>query len=502
MTKSEQLANYLIGVIAQQQLADKAKFLSVRELATQYSVSINTAQKALHTLEDQGILRAEPKKGYFVNVLKTPTQHATHVASAVNAANTASASIQSSFCPQRHLSDRATSIRQWAESVNSQASVRMDLAIGAPDFYPMQKLQQLHNRIARHTPSVFTNYAMGAGLLELRQAIAQRYTAFGCAFGTDDILVTHGATQALTLALQATTSAGDGVLIETPTYFGFLHMLDALNLNAIEVAIEAETGLTPQHVKRAIEQAHDNQITIKACLLQANFQNPTGCSIDMVHRAEILDVCFEHGIAVIEDDTFSELPHPSDKANAAWRPPPLKAHDVHHNVITCSSLSKLMAPGLRVGFISGGRWHERIKNLQHAHSIGCAVFPQEVVAAFMRHGYQHYLRKMRDTCAANTETVRQLILHHFPHGTTVSAPRGGYLLWVTLPETVFADELLEQALQQHGIAFAPGQLFSGTLAYRHSLRVNCASADELLSCEAIPRLGQLVTQIQAQKPLT
>lgn len=478
MTKPEKLAALLTRTIQSQHMVHGAKFMSLRELSTQFGVSVNTAQKALHILEDQGVLSAVAKKGYFIAI-----HHQANAAPPTDI-------IESAFCPQRHLTDRATSIRQWAEHVSEKATVRMDLAVGAPDFYPMNKLQQLHNRIARHSPSVFTSYAMGVGLLELRQAIAQRYMAFGCAFGADEVLVTHGATQALSIALQAVTAAGDGVLIETPTYFGFVQILDALNLNAIEVKINPATGLTPQHVRRAIEQATLSQTRISACLLQANFQNPTGCSIDMTHRAEILEICFEHGIAVIEDDTFSELQHPNETNNTN-RPPPLKAHDVHHNVITCSSLSKLIAPGLRVGFVSGGRWHERIKNLQHAHSIGCAAFPQYVIFEFMQHGLQHYLRKMRDTCSTNVAIVRELILKHFPSGTQVSAPLGGYLLWVTLPRGTLTDELLKTALEQHGIAFAPGAIFSASVGFENALRINCASANVLAGNGAIDVLGEL-----------
>ena len=455
---------------------DMHQFMSVRALAAQYGVSINSANKILQSLEDLGFLISVPKSGFFV-------KHTPAIKSVKKTARPI-------FCANPLIKNRASQIRSWAEMVSTQASVRLDLATASPDFYPTHQLQTLHNRLARHHPSMLTEYAIGGGFPPLRAQVAQQYNAVGCDLTVDDVLITHGATQALMLALQASTQAGDWVLIEAPTYFGFLPLLDSLQLHAVEMPIDVNMGLQPADIQAALKHAANKGHTIRACLLQANFHNPTGASIAHHVRRELLDVCAAHEIAVIEDDTFGALPHVG-----AQRAAPLKALDTQHNVILCGSLSKLIAPGLRIGFVAGGRWAESIKALQHATAIACATLPQAVLSEFMHSNYKAYLKKMRQVCQQSIAMARKIVSETFPKGTTMSAPQGGYLLWVILPAHCNAQKLLDAAMAQHGIAFAHGGLFSNLSAQQSSLRLNCALMAQSHEQEGLQKLGQIAEQM-------
>ncbi|MGV8891746.1 MAG: PLP-dependent aminotransferase family protein [Burkholderiaceae bacterium] len=454
------------------------KFFSVRELAEKYQISPNSANKILQSLEDLDLVQSYPKRGFFIKNKLSFKNLILHKKSTV----------MPIFCANEHIKNRSNSIRIWAEMVNSRGRVRMDLATGSPEFYPTLKLQTTHNRLARHNPSIFTEYAFGVGSVQLRNQVSTQYVKSSCLIHPDEILITQGATQALIIALQATTQAGDWVLIEAPTYFGFLQILDTLQLNAVELPINTILGLQPENLRSAIAHAKKSGRIIRACLLQANYHNPTGLSIPQEVRAKLLDICNEHNIAIIEDDTFGELHHNN---NERGHFSPLKSLDKKGNVILCSSLSKLIAPGLRVGFVSGGQWHEKIKTLQHSTAISCSTMPQLVLAEFMKQSYSLYLKKLRNICRENVLLAAKIIQLHFPKNTQVIMPKGGYLLWLTLPEKLNTDLLLLISLEKYGIAFAPGILFSNISNHRQSMRINCALMSQIKEQEGLKKLGEL-----------
>ncbi len=471
MKKHEKLVIDLQSLIQSAPYKAGEPFLSIREVASMYQVGINTAYKALQALEDLGVIFAEQKSGYVICNSKASIHSSTGVFS---------------FSGDQELTHRATIIRRWAEN-SKQAKVRMDLATGEPELYPTRDLQAVSYKVIRSNPTVLTKYALGSGLFELRKKIASRYSKLGCHLKAEDILMTNGATHAITLALQSTTTAGDCVLVESPTYFGFLQILESLKLNVVSIAIDPNQGLEHEHLVSAIEKSKAENITIKACLLQANFQNPTGCSIKFSMRSKILETFYQNKIIVIEDDTFGELPH--DLLDD--RPLPLKAQDKYDNVILCSSLSKLISPGLRIGFINGAAVHEQIKTLHHATSIGCAELTQQIISQIYPRKFNNILSTLRSIYNENSNAVRILILKYFPSGTSASFFQGGYLLWVTLPGMIDTNRLFDAALVKYGISFAPGSIFSLKQKHQNALRINCSSFGKAFNEKDIKNLGAL-----------
>lgn len=469
MKKHEKLAHDLRELITQKPFKPKEVFLSIREVATLYHVGINTAYTALQTLEDEGILLAEKRSGYVISDVSKKTINPDGFR----------------FSGEEELSHRANLIRKWAEN-SKQAKIRMDLATGEPDTYPVRDLQAICYKLIRSNPAVLTNYALGSGFYDLRRKISNRYHKLGCKIHPDDILITNGATQALTLALQSTTANGDWVLVESPTYFGFLQIAESLKLNVVSVPIDAQEGLGLEQVESVIAKCKAENKQIKVCLLQANYQNPTGSTIKQNVRARMLEAFYQNGIVVIEDDTFSELSHDTD-----GRPEPLKSKDKYNNVILCSSLSKLISPGLRVGFIQGAAYHERVRTLHHATAIGCAEIPQQMISHIYPKRFEAILKPMIESYQAKYMTVREHVLRCFPEGTSVPIAGGGYLLWINLPVGINANRLFDLALSQYGISFAPGSLFAMNTNHHNAMRVNCSAYESTFHQEDIEHLGQI-----------
>jgi DNA-binding transcriptional MocR family regulator len=478
MKKYESISLQLQTLITQQAFKIDDVFLSIREVADLYQVGINTAYQALQQLEDAGYLKAKHRVGYVVAMRP----------------HTSSARVGAfSFSGIQELAQRATLIRQWAQAAR-QAHKRMDLATGDPAAYLNSLLQATVYKIIRSDPTVLTRYVAFDGLFELRQKMSGRYRQLGCDISPESILLTHGATQALSLALQATLNQGDWVLVESPTYFGFLQILESLKLNVVSMTIDPAKGIEPDYLLEVIEQSRAQGKIIKACLLQANFQNPTGCSIAPAVRSQILDVFHQHQIIVIEDDTFRELSHGSE-LEQTQPVQPLKAFDRYNNVILCGSLSKLIAPGFRVGFIHGAAAHEKIKTLFHATNIGCDELSQRVISHIYPKKFLAHLEQSKQIYRANMDAITQAIKTYFPKGTQVNPYAGGYLLWVILPTSIDTNALFDMALNAHSISFAPGSLFSTDVQHASALRINAAAFGSSFDLDDIRMLGELALSL-------
>ena len=185
-------------------------------------------------------------------------------------------------------------------------------------------------------------------------------------------------------------------------------------------------------------------------------------------------------------DVYGELSHTSP------RPPAVKAFDSTGNVLLCSSFSKTLAPGYRVGWAAAGRYHRAVERLKFAASVATATPTQLAVAAFLEgSGFDRYLRRLRRTYRDLCCRIRCAVSESFPAGTRVTRPTGGHVLWVELPRGVDALQLHEEALRE-GMSIAPGPLFSTTGCYDHFIRLNCAVPWTTELEQALQRLGELV----------
>jgi DNA-binding transcriptional MocR family regulator len=211
-----------------------------------------------------------------------------------------------------------------------------------------------------------------------------------------------------------------------------------------------------------------------------------GSCMPDAHRRRLADIAARHRVPVIEDDIYGDL-HFGDT-----RPPLVRAFDHAGWVLTAGSVSKTIAPGYRVGWLLGGRWLEEAVSRKHALSMATASLPQQAIAAFLDDGaYDRHLRRTRARYREQVERMRDAIARHFPAGTRVSDPRGGFLLWVQLPEG--ADGLaVHRAAKRERIHVAPGHLFSTGEAYNGYLRLSCGVPWSERVEAALRRLGEIV----------
>ncbi len=444
----EQVARRLQEQVANGVYRPGDRVPSVRRLSTQFDVSISTVIEAYRRLESRGLLEARPQSGYYVRtrLWQPPAQPA----------------ISQPRCSPTAVSVSALAMKVLKASRDPHV-LQLGVAAPHPSLLPMRSLNRILARLARHDEGKGCSYDFPPGSPELRQQIARRALDAGCTLSPDDIVTTSGCQEALSLCLRAVTKPGDTVAIESPAFYGTLQTIEQLGLKAIEIPTCPRKGVSIEALKLSLDRWK-----IRACLLVPNFSNPTGAVMPEERKKRLVQLLAEREVPLIEDDIYGDLAHGSPRPKAA------KSYDRKGLVMLCSSFSKTLAPGYRVGWVVPGRWREQIEHLKYVNTMATPTLPQLAIAEFLDHGgYDRYLRKTRALYAANVECFTHAIARYFPEDTKVTQPAGGFVLWVELPGKADALELRRRALAQ-GISIAPGPLFSATQKYRHCIRLSCA----------------------------
>ncbi|WP_306566479.1 PLP-dependent aminotransferase family protein [Aquabacterium sp.] len=467
-TLYEQLAESLEQRIRDGHLRPGERLPSVRQACAQAQVSAATVFQAYYLLESRGLIEARPRSGYYVC---RPVQGQARPAlpEQVRTESTPVAISELVF--------------EVLNSTRDREVVPLGSAFPAPELFPLDRLARAGARAMRHLAPQALTAELTAGNARLRDALRARYIRQGIVVNPDDPIITNGAMEALNLCLQAVTQPGDVVAVESPTFYAALQALERLHLRAIEIPTDPTSGIDPDGLAEVLSQHR-----VAACWLMPSFQNPLGALMPTSRRQAIVQTLAQAGVPVVEDDVYGELYH------GATRPLPLKAFDREGLVLHCSSFSKCLAPGYRVGWAAAGRFAPAVQRLKMMSSLATSVPSQMALAEYLEEGgFDRHLRRLRLSLANNLAKVRLMVLKYFPPGTRVSQPQGGYFLWIQLPEHVDTLKLHRAALSQ-GISIAPGLLFSADMRFRNSLRLNGGHPNEPNMVDAIRTLGVLASQ--------
>ena len=464
------LAHLLKEAIVAGTLRPGDRLPSVRQLAQQHDVSLSTAMQACRHLENEALIEARPKSGYFVRGKSVlPGLAQLEATEPLNMGEANSVGIHHAVSEVMHLA-------------KASCKVRLDIATGPPEVYPTKKLQQLIANIIRRRPDILTNYPTGTGDPELKSQIARRALEAGCRLNPEEIIITSGSTESLNLGLRAVTQPGDTVAVESPTYFGILQILESLGLRALEIPTHPVTGVSVE----ALDFATSKPGAVQAVVLMPNFHNPLGSLMPDDAKARLVRMLSERNIPLLEDDAYGDLYHGKRRPFAA------KAFDTGHNVMLCNSATKALAPGLRIGWIVPGRWQARIAMLKFTSSIVTPELAQAAIAEFMQNGgYDHHMRKFRSGVKKQTMQMIDAVKRYFPPQTIVFEPQGGYLLWIALPDGISSRKVFDLARQQ-SIGIAPGLMFSNSGRFDHHIRLNCGFPWSPLIDQSVKKLGEIV----------
>nr|WKF56048.1 2-aminoadipate transaminase [Paraburkholderia busanensis] len=471
-----QLAEHYRRAIGSGVLRPGDRMPSMRAFMQRHGVSLATATESYRVLERAALIDARPRAGYFVRTPPTALPAAAEPDAQDLAVRPGAAQFVGIHAS---ISAIVSTYQRYPDALN------LGGATASPDLYPGAALQKAALRALRRQPTLLTAVGHDQGDPDLRAVIARRALAAGIQIGADDIIMTHGGIEAVNLALRAVTQPGDTVAVESPCFFGLLQALESLGLRALEIPVSPSTGLSIEALTFAL-QTHPE---IKAVVVVPNLQNPLGSVMPDAHKARLVALCSQAGVALIEDDPYREL------VDAVPAPRSLKAWDRDGTVIHCTSFNKTLAPGMRVGWVNGGRWHPRIGMLKFAQSRHNEPLSQVVLAEYLESGaYERHLRRLREGLRIQRERMAAAIAASFPEGTRFTPPRGGMFFWIELPREVASTAFFEAALDE-GIRVMPGTVYSNAGRFDHFIRLSCPSTDLERADDAVRRLGRLAARM-------
>lgn len=439
------IANTLEAQICSGTLKLGDKLPSMRTIQKMYQVSLNTVIQAFLELESKSLIISKPRSGYFVSRI---LERRSALPSITN--------LQSSADKQPE-----DLIDQVFSTLNKEGITQFSLGTPAQSMLPIAKLNKGVIQTLKKLQDGGTSYESVQGSVNLRKSVAKWSMEFEGNLSEEDLVTTSGAMNAIFNCLLAITKPGDTIAIETPVYFGTIQVAKSLGLQVIEIPSHPITGIDLDILKKVLPK-------INVCCFTANFSNPLGNLMPDEHKKELVTMLADRNIPFIEDDLYGNL------FFGATRPKPCEAYDQSGNVLWCSSVSKTLSPGYRVGWVAPGRFKEKIIRQKLLQTISTPILYQEVIADFMEHGrYDHHLRNFRTKLYNNCLQFQQAIEEYFPDNTKISQPQGGFVLWLELDKRIDTAKLYNTAIKQN-ISFAPGRMFTLQDRYHNCMRVNFA----------------------------
>lgn len=438
---------------------------SVRALSKKLSVSISTVNQAYALLEAQGHIEAKPQSGYFVKKLATTNTPA----------------FKSKALPTpRFVKDSSRNL-DIINSCSNEKLIPLGGAVIHTSLLPAMSLQKSLLKVMRNEPVKAMRYSSLSGVFELRKEISKRTIDAGYVADPEQIVITNGCTEALNLALKACTNPGDIVAVESPTFHGILRLIEDQGLKLLELPATSDKGID---LNSFAEKAA--KFKIKATIVTPNFLNPIGSLMSDEDKEKFVHICYKHNITIIEDDIYGELYFTPS------RPLTLKSFDKQNKNFLCSSFSKTLSAGYRIGWvIPPESLKEKVLLYKSTTTSSTNTALQMAIADHLaNHSYERHLRRLRQTLEKNFTLLTATILRHFPTDIKITHPKGGCLIWIEFSPSTNTLDLFEKALKKN-ISVIPGCAFSSTGKYMNCLRINAGVAWGTEIEKAIIEIGLL-----------
>ncbi len=439
---------------------------SLRKIHNESNNSISTVHKAYMELERRGIVEAREKSGFFVSNILHHRQESPKL-------------VECQKNPQKVRVAKLS--HEMTRQVGKTHLTSVGLAIPANDILPLKQFSKIFKSISIEEMDHVFGYDRSMGSLELRRQIAKRTLGVSGRISSEEIIITNGCMDAISLCLRAVAKPGDIIGVETPTYNGFLQLIEQNNMFALELP----TNLTEGVEVDKLEEILDSQ-QVKACLFNPSYQNPLGYVMPNEKREKLVRLMNHKNIPIIEDDVFGEL-HFEER-----RPSTLKSFDEKGLVLYCSSFSKTLAPGLRVGWAIPGIFMEQVQELKSNLSLSGSKLNQYLIVQFLKNdSYERQLRFVRNELKKQMSDLIMAVVRYFPKDTRISNPGGGLNLWVQLNDKIDTIELHREALLEN-ILVMPGVLCSVSGRYQNCIRLGCGNPVTRHFEKSIEILGQII----------
>jgi 2-aminoadipate transaminase len=367
----------------------------------------------------------------------------------------------------------------------------------APDVFPLEEFRAACNYVLDHYGPQALQYGTTEGYVPLREMIARHTARYSVVIDPQNILITSGSQQALDFLGRLFINRGDYIVVESPTYLGALQAWNAYGAQYIPVRAD-ENGMVVDELEAAL------RIGPKFIYVLPNFQNPSGSTLSLERRKQLVELADKYGVPIVEDDPYGQLRYDGDhipsvvSLDSEFRGP--NGGYYSGNVIYLSTFSKLLAPGLRLAWIIAPP--EVIRKLvmtKQAADLHTATFNQCVAYEVAKGGFlDEHVKTIRATYKERRDVMIEMMEEMFPPEVSWSRPKGGMFLWGVLPEDMDAAEVLKVAIERK-VAFVPGEAFHPRGGGKNTMRLNFSYSSPDTIREGITRMGITLKELIREK---
>lgn len=383
---------------------------------------------------------------------------------------------------QRAQKLTSSAIREILKVTERPEVISFAGGLPSPATFPVARLRQCCEEILSGGAAAALQYGPTEGYLPLREWIARRHSTEGVKIDPANVLVTTGSQQGLDLLGKVLIDAGSKVLVETPTYLGALQAFSLAEPDFVSVPSDDAGPVPAQLTPELLAGAR-----FLYCL--PNFQNPTGRRIPTERRRELSRIARQAGLLLLEDDPYGALSYAGDPL------PTLLSMDPD-NVVHMGSFSKVLAPGLRVGYlIAPEKLHRKLVQAKQAADLHTPSFTQRMVYEAVKDGFlDRHIPEIRTLYGSQCRAMLDSLARHFPSNVHWNEPEGGMFIWVKLPAGVDSMALLDKAIAQN-VAFVPGAPFYANQPQANTLRLSFVTVPPPKIEEGVARLGKLLREV-------
>ncbi len=374
-------------------------------------------------------------------------------------------------------------VREILKISNKPGVISFAGGLPSPDLFPLDEILESTKRVISRYKGDSVQYSLTLGLTALRNLLAVRLTGKNEATELDNIIVTSGSQQAVDLVSRVFIEPGDTILTEYPTYVGALQIFQYHKARIVWAEMD-EDGLITEQVEEKIIRHKPKFIYVVS-----TFQNPTGITMSQPRRLALIEIAEKYGIPIIDDDPYGELRFKGEHV-------PTMKELGGDSVISMSTASKILAPGLRIGWVNARKQLITIlEKLKQADDLHAGTLNQYIFLDFIQRGLlEPHIQKIRADYGAKRELMLSEMEKSFPDGVSWTRPEGGLFLWATLPKHMSAQDVFDRAVEKK-VAFVIGQPFYPDGKVLNTFRINYATASKSDILEGIKRLSGILKEM-------
>lgn len=395
--------------------------------------------------------------------------------------------LQKLFSQNAHSMKRSA-IRELLKLTNKPGLISFAGGLPDPHVFPVEEIREITNEILTKEPQRALQYGLTSGDPRLRKILAQRAIAEGVPLTDENVLITTASQQGLELISKIFIDPGDVVIVEMPSYLGGLNAFTTYRADLVTIPLD-EDGMRTDILRDKLKEFEDAGRLPKFVYTVPDFQNPAGVTLSAGRREELLELCYHYDLPLVEDTPYRELRFEGEA------PPDLLSMDDRGHVISLHTFSKILFPGMRLGWALASKdVIDKMELAKQSMDLCTPSFTQSIVLRYIERGLlDPQIQSIIEIYRRKRDIMLQALETHMPkvEGLSWTRPQGGLFLWVTLPDEIDTEEMFTEAVE-NDVAYVLGKAFCANSGGEHSMRLNFSYPDEAEISEGVRRLAEAV----------